>query len=110
MYSFTSCLRQIIVLQEAILEDDAMGGKLESWKDFLTLSAEVKALNELNPKETFSSMQIIDKSLYRFRIRYTTKVKPNMRIVYDQKTFQIKRIINHEERNTIAVIIAQEML
>lgn len=110
MYSFTSCLRQIILVQEPILEDDGLGGKIESWKDLMTLSAEAKALNELHPGEVFSSMQMIDNSLYRFRIRYTLKLTNNMRIIYAGKVFSIKRIINHEERNIITVIIAQENL
>lgn len=110
MYSFTACLRQIIVIQQAILENDGLGGKIETWKDLEMLSAEAKALYEHRHGENFASMQLMDNSLYRFRIRYNPKITSNMRVVYDNKIFRIKRIINEEERNTVTVIIGQEIL
>ncbi len=110
MYSFTSCLRQIIVIQQPILEDDGMGGKIESWKDLSMLSAEAKALYEQRPGENFASMQLMDNSFYRFRIRYNPKITSNMRVVYAEKIFKIKRVTNEEERNVVTVIIGQEVL
>ncbi len=110
MYSFTSCLRQIIVIQQAILQDDGAGGKIESWQDLSMLSAEAKALYDHRHGESFASMQLMDNSLYRFRIRYNPKITGDMRVIYAYKIFKIKRLINEEERNVVTVIIGQEVL
>jgi SPP1 family predicted phage head-tail adaptor len=110
MYSFTACLKHIIVIQEAIFEDDGLGGREESWQNLEMLSAEAKALYNHKSGESFSSMQLMDNSLYRFRIRYNPKITNNMRVIYADKTFKIKRIINEDERNTVTVIIGQEVL
>ncbi len=108
MKNFTTNLRQIITVQESILEDDGIGGNLELWRDYIILSAEVRAINEFALKESFSSMQLMDKSLYKFRIRFNPKIKPSMRILYDARVFKIKRVVNHEEKNTITIMIAEE--
>lgn len=110
MYSFTACLRQIIVIQEPIFKDDGLGGREESWQDLEMLSAEAKALYNHKSGESFSSMQLMDNSLYRFRIRYNPKITGDMRVIYAEKTFKIKRIINEDERNTVTVIIGQEII
>ncbi|MCT4635170.1 MAG: phage head closure protein [Rickettsiales bacterium] len=110
MSSFTSCLRQIIVIQEPIFKDDGLGGREESWTYFETLNAEAKALYNHKSGESFSSMQLMDNSLYRFRIRYNPKITRDMRIIYSEKTFKIKRIINEDEKNAVTVIIGQEVI
>lgn len=107
MSGFTSCLRQIIVIQEPIFKDDGLGGREESWNDFETLSAEAKALYNHQSGENFSSMQLIDNSLYRFRIRYNLNITKDMRIIYSDKTFKITKIINEDERNEVTVIIGK---
>ena len=58
----------------------------------------------------FASMQMMDVSLYRFRIRYIKGLKNNMRVLYNGRYFQIKRVINQNELNTISILIAQETI
>ena len=110
--SFASLLRQIIVILQPKIQDDEAGGMIESWQEFKTVSAQAQNLYEQrnNHGEIFTSMQLIDNSFYRFRIRYLPGLKTNMRINYDGRNFQIKRIINQDERNAISVIITQENL
>lgn len=106
--TFSACLKQIITIQEP--EYSSLGDDISIWKDFITVRAEVKALYDNSIGEVFSSMQLMDNSLYRFRIRFISEVKNNMRIFYDNKYFTIKRIINQGELNMIIIIIAQETL
>jgi SPP1 family predicted phage head-tail adaptor len=108
--NFASCLRQIITIQSALRNEDGLGGHLERWQDSITVRAEVQALYERGIGEVFAAMQLMDNSLYRFRIRYMSILKSDMRIVYDQRYFQIKRIINQDEMNMVSVIIAQEIV
>ena len=108
--SFTSRLRHMIIIQEAILENDGLGNQIEQWQDFMKVRAEVQALSERAIGEMFASMQLMDISLYRFRIRFIKKLKTNIRIIYDNRYFQVKRVINQNELNAISIIIAQESL
>jgi SPP1 family predicted phage head-tail adaptor len=102
--NIASCLRQIITIQEPIVSDD------EQWKDLKQVRAEVQALYDNSSGEVFSAMQLMDNSFYRFRIRYMQELKSNMRIVYNNRNFNIKRITNQGELNVITVIIAQEII
>jgi len=102
--NIASCLRQMIIIQEPIISDD------EQWKDLKQVRAEVQALYDNSSGEIFAAMQLMDNSFYRFRIRYMQDLKSNMRIVYNNRSFNIKRITNQGELNVITVIIAQEII
>jgi SPP1 family predicted phage head-tail adaptor len=106
--NLTSCLRKIITIQRPISQADGIGGMIEKWDDFITVSAEVQALYDKALGEGFFANQVMDNSFYRFRIRYLDGIKTNMRLIYNQKIFHIKRVINQDERNLASVIIAQE--
>ncbi len=108
--NFTSTLRQIITLQQPILLDDNLGGQIEQWQDLISVRAQVQALYDKASGEIFMAMQLMDNSFYRFRIRFMPELKGNMRIRYNDRHFQIKRIINQDELNVISEIIAQENL
>ncbi len=108
--NITSTLRQIITLQQPILLDDDLGEQIEQWQDLVTIRAQVQALYDKASGEVFMAMQLMDNSFYRFRIRFMPELKSNMRIRYNNRYFQIKRIINQDELNVISDIIAQENL
>ena len=108
--NLTSMLRKIITLQQPTLLDDNLGGQIEQWQDLITVRAQVQALYDKASGETFIAMQLIDNSFYRFRIRFMPELKSNMRIEYNNRYFQIKRIINQDELNVVSEIIAQENL
>ena len=106
--TFSSCLKQVITIEEP--EHSELEDNILIWKEFITVRAEVKALYDNSVGEIFSSMQLMDNSLYRFRIRFVSNLKNNMRIFYNKKYFVIKRIVNQGELNLIMIIIAQETL
>ena len=104
--TFSSCLRNVIVIQEPMIEDDNQ----EIWQDIVTVRAEVQAMHNNSSSKEFSAMQMMDSSYYRFRIRFINNLKINMRIIYNDRYFYIKRVINQSELNEISIIIAQENL
>ncbi len=110
MKSLASCLKQTIMFQHSIISDDGTGGQMETWQDFKSVRAEAKAMYEKAISEVFTSMQFIDSAFFRFKIRFTKEINSNMRIIYNNKPFKIKRIINHNEENKILIILAQESL
>lgn len=103
--NFSSYLRHLIIIQK-LTEDEN-----ETWQDYMKVRAEVKAIyGSKIHGENFIAMQMIDSSYYQFRIRFTSNLKNNMRILYNNRYFYIKRIINQNEENLISIIIAQENL
>ena len=108
--NISSKLRHNILIEQPIVNSDGIGGQTEQWQQFAKVRAEVAALYERNIGEVFASMQLMNSSLYKFRIRYLKGLKNNMRIIYNERCFQIKRIVNQDERNIISFIIAQESL
>ena len=102
---FSSCLRHIIIIQQPIEDVNK-----EIWKDVVTVRAEVQAMYSKSSGEAFAAMQMMDSSYYRFRIRFINNLKINMRIIYNDRYFYIKRVINQSELNEISIIIAQENL
>jgi SPP1 family predicted phage head-tail adaptor len=108
--SFSACLRQIITIQSPTIKNDDLGGQIEQWNDFIAVRAEVQALYDKHSGEIFAAMQLMDNSFYRFRIRFVADLKTNMRIIYNKRCFNIKRLINQSELNNVLVIIAQEIL
>ena len=80
------------------------------WQEFATVRAEVGAMSAKLSSEIFSPMQVMDNAIYRFKIRFIESVKNNMRIRYNNKHFQVKHIINQQEKNLVLLIIAQETL
>jgi|GEM_PF-6227430 len=108
--SFTSNLKHIITIQELLISTDDIGSRLEKWNNFKIVRAEVQALSEKSVGEMFSSMQLMEASFYRFRIRYIKELKNNMRIIYNNRCFLVKRVINQSESSIISMIIAQEVL
>ena len=101
-----SVLKHIVTIQNPIVSIEG----IEEWSDFAIARAEIKALYDKGNGEVFSAMQLMDNSYYRFTIRYIENLKTNMRIIYKDRIFQIKRIINQDEQNIATLIIAQETL
>ena len=108
--NFTSCLRHIIKIQQPIAHIDDIGSRIDKWSDFKIVRAEVQALSERSVGEMFASMQLMEASFYRFRVRYLKGLKNNMRVIYNDRSFIVKRVINQNELNFISIIIAQETL
>mgnify|MGYP006085862925 CR=1 FL=1 len=100
--SFTSNLKHIITIQELLISTDDIGSRLEKWNNFKIVRTEVQALSEKSVGEMFSSMQLMEASFYRFRIRYIKDLKNNMRIIYNNRYFLVKRVINQNESSIIS--------
>ncbi len=83
----------------------------ENWLEIITTFAEITALSDTIFKaiENFNFGHVMTESYYIFRIRYDQKVNNNMRILYNDKNFEIKRIINIDEKNVAMQIIALEI-
>lgn len=83
----------------------------EQWQEVLTTFAEIVPISE-NRFVALESMDfghIITEAICIFKLRFVTGIGIKMRIIFGQKNFEIKRIINLKEQNRLLQIIALEI-
>ena len=83
----------------------------QNWVPILEAFAEVKPMydNKFGSIENFNFGHIVTEAFFMFKIRFTDKVNPKMRISFGARIFEIKRIINVAEKDKILQIIALEI-
>lgn len=101
-------LRHRITIQQLIETRNELGEIIEqSWQDFATVWA---AVEPLNGREYFNSQQINAEITTRIRIRYRAGIKPNMRVVYGERIFDIQSVIDIEERHAEMHLMCKEVV
>ena len=98
-------LRHEIEIQEKTLTSDGMGGSTETWTKKLTTRA---AIWPIKGKEALEAMKLDTKITHRVRMRYRSGITSLMRISYDSRLFEIKSIINPDERNISLELLCEE--
>lgn len=98
-------LRHLIDIQRAAKVRDASGGYATSWSSQSQPHAKIKPISG---NERWQAMKTEANITHKMYIRYESGLLPSDRIVFDSRTFQIKAIINLEERNKWLEISAIE--
>lgn len=83
----------------------------DNWQERLVTFASISHISEMqfNAIESFNFGHVMTESLVVFTIRFIDLVNNKMRIVFRDKTFEIKRIINPGEMCKFLNIIALEI-
>jgi len=88
-------LRHKVVFQSYTTTSDGAGGSVASWTNDTTCFAMIEPLNT---SEVFELGQEADNNSYRIIVRFTDNFGQNLnsqyRILYNGRTFNIKRIRN----------------
>lgn len=103
-----SNLNQEIIFLENIAHSDLDD---ENWQENIRCFAQIKPLydNKFGSLESFSFGHIVTENFFMFKIRFLPDLNTKMRIRFDTRHFEIKRIINKNEQNRILQIIALEL-
>jgi SPP1 family predicted phage head-tail adaptor len=99
-------LRHRITLQSKTKVKDSEGITKEKWADVMTVWA---AVEPLRGREYFQAAAVNQENTVRFRIRYRAGVTPNMRVKYGSRLFDIKSVIDIEERHVEMHLMCQEV-
>ncbi|PHR57283.1 MAG: head-tail adaptor protein [Arcobacter sp.] len=102
----SASLKHTIVIQSSIEIPDSFGGVSKSWNDFKTVRASVKPQSA---KEFFSA-GVQAEATHKIEVRYVLGLNPKMRILFGTRVFDIKSILNIQERNKVLHIICTEVL
>jgi SPP1 family predicted phage head-tail adaptor len=83
----------------------------QDWQEVYRSFAEIKPMydNKFGSIEKFNFGHIVTEAFFMFKIRFTEKINPKMRISFSRRIFEIKRIINVLEKDKILQIIALEI-
>jgi len=100
-------LRHRVTIQNKVTLLDGYGGVTSTWQDVATVWASVEPLNG---RELYAAQQVKAELTHRIRIRYMSGIKPEMRIAFDNRTFEIEAIIDPEERHESLELLCSEVV
>lgn len=100
-------LRHRVTIQNKVTLPDGYGGVTSTWQDVATVWASVEPLNG---RELYAAQQVKTELSHRVRIRYMSGIKPEMRIAFDNRTFEIEAIIDPEERHESLELLCSEVV
>ncbi len=87
-------LRHRVTLQECVSGQDEAGQPIDAWQDVATVWA---AVEPLRGREYFAAAQVQAEVTTRIRIRYRKGIRPDMRVRYGERTYNINAVIDPEE-------------
>lgn len=100
-------LRHRVQLQSEVETADGGGGYANVWTTQATVSAGIKPLTG---SEQLRGMRPEGKVSHRIRIRYRNDLSPTTRwrVLYGARAFNIRAVINEDERNRFWVLLCDE--
>ena len=101
----SSKLRHKLSLQQEVLSADGVGGYSKTWQTLAMLWAE---LVPISGSEKLFAAQLQAATLFRVTIRYRAGVTVGMRLLFDNRAFNIRSITNRDERRDTLEMIAEE--
>ncbi len=99
--------RHRITIQEHVTGQDEAGQPVDMWQDVATVWA---AVEPLRGREYFAAAQVQAEVTTRIRIRYRRGIRPDMRVLYDGRLYNINAVIDPEERHMELQLMCKEVL
>jgi SPP1 family predicted phage head-tail adaptor len=96
-----------VTIQELVRADDGYGGTVETWQNIATVWA---AIEPLRGNERYTAQQVQTELSHKVTIRYRSEVKPQMRLVYKGRIFEIEAAIDVEERHRWLELLCSEVV
>ncbi|WP_335342482.1 phage head closure protein [Polycladomyces zharkentensis] len=96
-----------MTLQKKTVIKDSEGLVTEIWTDIATVWA---AVEPLRGREYFEAAAINAENTVRIRMRYKAGVKPDMRVIYSGRIFNITSVIDIDERHQEMHLMCRELM
>lgn len=94
-----------ISIQRLVKTSDGQGGQSQEWQEVFSTLAELKPMSA---SQVLFSANLQHRVTHKIYIRYRQGIEISQRIVYGERIFQIKGIINIDERNRWLEITTEE--
>ena len=102
-----SKLRHFIEIQQRVEDKNEFGEAIYTWEKFIKTWAEIKPITS---KEFFAAQGLQNETTHRVIIRYLSDIKPDMRIIFENRVFKITAIRDYFERHKFLEIMCKENL
>lgn len=99
--------RHRITLQELVTGQDEAGQPVQEWQDVATVWA---AVEPLRGREYWAAAQVQSEVTTRIRIRYRSGIRPDMRVLYGGRVFNVTAVIDPEERHMELQLMCREVM
>lgn len=100
-------LRHRVQLQAPNETSDEAGGSSISWENVATLWAEITPLQAGRYERVFAE-QLGERLTHRITLRYRADINSTQRILFGERLFNIRSVVNVGEAGVIAEILAEE--
>lgn len=100
-----SLMRLRITLEQPQLTSDTGGGYTRTWQPFASAWAHIAPLRG---QEEFAGLQLTGVVTHRITMRYITGVTSAMRVLYGARAFNIRAVMNPDERKEYLVMVCDE--
>ncbi len=106
----TSRLRHRLTLQQRVETPDGAGGFSSGWQDVADLWAEISPVNakSIYGFEKLFAGKIQSEISHKIIIRYRSGISTSMRLLFDNRAFNIRAIKNPDERNETLELLVDE--
>jgi len=102
-----SKLRNRVIMQQNQPTINAFGEETEQWVDIATVWA---AVEPIKGREFFAAQKENAETTVIISIRYRKGISSDMRILFDNKIFEINVIIDPDERHAELQIMCRELI
>lgn len=99
-------LNRKITIQQQSSSKSTRGSQVETWTALLATNGGIETLTGKEFKQGNAEQAEVT---HKFRMRYYSTVKPNMRVLYCTRTFEIMYIINLNEQNKELHLFCKEL-
>jgi SPP1 family predicted phage head-tail adaptor len=100
-----SDLRHRVRIEQGIVTSDGAGGRSVTWALFEETWAWIAPLTG---EEKFLAEQLEDKITHTIRMRFRDGITPSMRITFEDRVFNIRAVLNPEERDWVLTLLCDE--
>lgn len=100
-------LRHKVIIQTPTEVNDSQGQPIKTWSTYAQPFASVEPLNG---NELFTASGVNSKVIARIRLRYLAGLTTKMRILFDNRYYNIESPIDPAERNAEIVLMCSEGL
>lgn len=98
-------LRHRLALEAAARTDDGCGGSIETWQEQASLWA---AVRPLSGGEREAADQFAGRVTHEVWLRWREGVRPEMRLRFGARTFEIRAVIDVAERRRFLKCLCEE--
>lgn len=103
-------LRHRLTLQQEIKTADGAGGYIRSWQNIADLWAEIASVGNKSVygREKLYAGQLQAEISHKVTIRYRSGISTSMRLLFENRIFNIRAISDIKENNEVLELLVEE--